>query len=140
MKRRTTAETAVVVQDLAEAIAALTAAASGRHAVAIWSAPAAAITTGAGWFAAVERRARAAVPEARARFILDCADRADLAQEAWREGIAQVCFTGRAAVAQHLADIAAARRAKLHRRRPRGLDEGKELEQRTRRTRRPARS
>jgi hypothetical protein len=86
--------------------------------VAIWSPPAAALDSGVGWFAAIARLARAAHPGAQAVFILDCADRADLVQEAFREGLADACFTGRPAVALRLNDIARKSRARLHRRRP----------------------
>ena len=118
------AATAVIVHDLAEAKAALAAAAETGRMVAIWSAPEAAIFAGTGWFAAVERQARTANPKASARFVLDCGQRADLVQEAFREGIKEACFTGRASLAERLADIAAKSRARLHRRRPRALDLG----------------
>ncbi len=52
------------------------------------------------------RQARAAEPKAKAAFVLDCGDRADLVQDAFREGLAEACFTGRPAVAARLADIA----------------------------------
>src|SRR5438270_2676161 len=113
---------AVVFHDLYQATAALAAAVALGRPIALWSAPAAAIYAGCGWFAAVERRARAARPQASAVFVLDCADRADLVQEAFREGITDVCFTGRPAVAEPLGDIARKSRARLHRRRPRALD------------------
>jgi hypothetical protein len=123
-KRTVAAATAVIVHDLAEAKAALAAAAETGRMVAIWSAPEAAIFAGTGWFAAVERQARTANPKASARFVLDCGQRADLVQEAFREGIKEACFTGRVSLAERLADIAAKSRARLHRRRPRALDLG----------------
>ena len=113
---------AIVVHDLSQAIAALEAASALGRPVTLWSAQGAAIYAGAGWFAAVERRARAAVPKARAKFILDCAKRADLTQEAFRAGIKGACFAGSASVAARLADVAGKRRAKLYRRRPKALD------------------
>ena len=113
---------AIVFHDLAQAVAALSAAAAARRPVALWSAPGAALYLGCGWFAAVERRARAAVPGAAARFVIDCADRADLVQEAFAEGIADACFAGSPALAERLAEIAHKSRARLHRRRPRALD------------------
>lgn len=124
MRKRTAATPAVIVHDLAEAKAALAAAIDIGRPVVVWSAPEAAIYAGVGWFAAVERRARAANPEASARFVLDCGGRADLIQEAFREGIEETCFTGRASLAERLADIATKLRVKLHRRRPRALDLG----------------
>ena len=129
MKRRmATRVAAVVVHDLAEAKAALCAAIESGHPIAIWSAPEAALYAGTGWFAAVERRARAANPGASARFVLDCGERADLVQEAFREGIKETCFTGRASLAERLADIARKSRARLHRRRPRALDLGETID------------
>ena len=112
----------IVIHDLAQAIAALRAAAAARQPVTLWSAEGAGIYAGPGWFAAVERQARAAVSAAKASFILDCAERADLVQEAFRAGIKAACFTGPRRVADKLADIADQQRAALHRRRPRALD------------------
>jgi hypothetical protein len=124
MRRSAAADPAVAVvfHDLAQAIAALSVAAALSEPVALWSAPGAALYLGSGWFAAVERRARAAVPAASARFVLDCAERADMVQEAFAEGIADACFTGPSTLAERLADIAHKSRARLHRRRPRALD------------------
>ena len=123
MKRKAaTPRVAVVIHDLGQAIASLEASAALERPIAVWSASGAGIYAGAGWFAAVERRARASVPEARADFVLDCAERADLTQEAFRAGIRGVCFTGPANVADRLADIAGRWGAKLYRRRPKALD------------------
>src|ERR1041385_751707 len=112
----------IVIHDLDQALAALRAAASLRQAVTLWSAEGAGIYAGAGWFAALQRKARAAVPAAKAGFILDCAERADTVQDAFRAGIADVCFRGPAAVAGKLSDIAGKSGARLHRRRPIALD------------------
>ena len=123
MKKKAAApRAAIVVHDLSQAVAALEASAALARPVALWSASGAGIYAGAGWFAAVERRARASVPGARADFILDCAERADLTQEAFRAGIKGACFTGPAGLAERLVDIAGKWRAKLHRRRPKALD------------------
>ena len=113
---------AVVVHDLVQAAMALAVAASLKEPVAIWSAPRAALELGVGWFAALVRRARESEPRACSVFVLDCGDRADLVQDAFREGLGDACFTGRAAVAARLADIARKSRARLHRKRPRALD------------------
>jgi hypothetical protein len=112
----------IVIHDLAQAIAALSAAAAARKPVTLWSAEGAGIYAGASWFAAVERRARAAVPNAKANFVLDCAERADMAQEAFRAGIKAARFAGPASVAAKLADIARQRHASLYRKRPKALD------------------
>jgi len=121
MKRGTMAK-AVVVHDLGQAEAALAAAAALKQPIAIWSAPEAALRAGVGWFAALARQARATEPKAKAAFILDCGDRADLVQDAFREGLADACFTGRRAVAARLADIARKSKARLHLKRARALD------------------
>jgi hypothetical protein len=115
---------AVVVHDLVQAAMALAVAASLKEPIAIWSAPRAAIELGVGWFAGLMRRAQESEPRARAVFVLDCGDRADLVQDAFREGLGDACFTGRAAVAARLADIARKSRARLHRKRPHALDLG----------------
>src|SRR5579862_5356271 len=112
----------IVIHDLAQAIAALNAAAAAKKPVTLWSAEGAGIYAGAGWFAGVERRARAAVPAAKASFVLDCAERADVTQEAFRTGIKAACFSGVAGVATKLADIARQQRASLYRKRPKALD------------------
>ncbi len=121
-KKAATIGAAIVIHDLGQAVAALEASAALDRPVALWSAAGAGIYAGAGWFAAVERQARASVPEVHAEFILDCAERADLTQEAFRAGIKGACFTGPAAVAERLADIAGKWRARLYRRRPKALD------------------
>jgi len=125
MTRGTMAK-AVVVHDLGQAEAALAAAAALKQPIAIWSAPQAALRAGVGWFAAVARQARATQPKARAAFILDCGDRADLVQDSFREGLSDACFTGRPAVAARLADIARKSKARLHLKRPRALDLAKQ--------------
>jgi hypothetical protein len=125
MTRGTMAK-AVVVHDLGQAEAALAAAAALKQPIAIWSAPQAALRAGVGWFAAVARQARATQPKARAVFILDCGDRADLVQDSFREGLSDACFTGRPVVAARLVDIARKSKARLHLKRPRALDLAKQ--------------
>src|SRR5476651_2180326 len=75
--RRPAEAASIVIHDLAQAIAALKGAATAKKPVSLWSAEGAVIYAGAGWFAALERQARAAVPSARASFVLDCGERAD---------------------------------------------------------------
>ena len=107
---------------LADAEAALAAAAELGLPVTLVSAPSGAAAGGAGWFEAVVRRAAAAFPAVEVTAILDCGDRADLAQAALRQGLKDVCFRGPARVADRLADIAGQRDARLHRRLPPALD------------------
>jgi hypothetical protein len=74
--------------------------------VVIASALDAGIYAGPGWFGAVLRAARAAVPGAQYTALLDCGDDAGAAMAAIRAGIPAVVFTGHADVAARLADIA----------------------------------
>lgn len=113
---------AIIIHELAHARAALAAAAERDVAVELWSAPGAGIYAGAGWFDAVLRAAGNQAPSAVFIGVLDCDDRADLAQAALRQGLQHVCFRGSKAVAARLADIARRADATLHRRRPRALD------------------
>ncbi|MFI4988238.1 MAG: hypothetical protein ACHQF3_12430 [Alphaproteobacteria bacterium] len=121
-RRKTGAEPrAVVIHSLAEAKAALAAAAAKDVQVELWSAPGASAYAGAGWFKAVLEAAGQAVPAARFSAVLDCADLAGHALGAFRIGIRAVCFTGTAAVAAKLADIAGREGRRLLRRRPRRM-------------------
>ena len=72
----------------------------------IASAPDGGIYAGPGWFGALLRAARAAVPGAEFAALLDCGDDAGAAMAAIRAGIPVVVFTGHADVAARLADIA----------------------------------
>ena len=65
------------------------------------------IYAGPGWFGAVLRAAREAVPAAQYTALLDCGDDAGAAMAAFRAGIEAIVFTGRPDVAARLADIAA---------------------------------
>ena len=96
----------IVVHSLAQAIAALKAAAQAGRAVVLASAPGAGSYVGPGWFGAVIDAAREAVPDAQFAAVLDCGDDIGGAQAAIRSEIAGVVFIGRADVARRLADIA----------------------------------
>jgi len=68
------------------------------------------------------------VPAAQSTALLDCGDDAGAAQAAIRAGIEGVIFTGRADVAERLADIAGQRGARLMTDRPGAtLDLGSEF-------------
>jgi hypothetical protein len=108
----------IVVHSLAHAVAALSTAAGARRPVTLLSAPDAGISAGPGWFGALVAAARAAVPAAECSMILDCGDDAGAAQGAIRAGIEGILFTGRADVAERLADIASQRDARLLTARP----------------------
>jgi acyl-CoA reductase-like NAD-dependent aldehyde dehydrogenase len=96
----------------------LSVAAEAGRPVLIASAPDAGISAGPGWFGAVLRAARAAVPAARCTALLDCGDDAGAAMAAIRAGIPAVVFTGHADVARRLADIAVQAGARLITERP----------------------
>jgi hypothetical protein len=113
---------AVVVCDLQQARAALQAGHELGVPVALLSLPHGAASVGAGWFKAVVESAQAAFPAAAARAILDCGDRPDLAQAAFRHGLKDVCFSGPPAVRRKLAEIAAQFGARLHPHRPPALE------------------
>lgn len=96
----------IIVHSLAHAVAALSAAAAAGRPVTLASAPDAGIYAGPGWFGALVAVARDAVPAAECTVLIDCGDDAGAAQAAIRAGIEGIVFTGRADVAERLADIA----------------------------------
>ena len=108
----------IIIHSLAHAIAALSAAAEAGRPVTLASAPDAGISAGPGWFGALVAAARDAVPAAQSAVLIDCGDDAGAAQAAIRAGIEGVIFTGRADVAERLADIAQQRGARLLTARP----------------------
>jgi hypothetical protein len=117
----------IIIHFLAHAVAALSAAVAGRP-VTLASAPDAGIYAGPGWFGALIAAARDAVPAAQSTTLIDCGDDAGAAQAAIRAGIEGVIFTGRADVAERLADIARQRGVRLLTKRPAAaLDLGTEF-------------
>ena len=108
----------IIVHSLAQAVAALSAAAEAGQPVTLASAPDAGIYAGPGWFGALVAAARAAVPAARCAVLLDCGDDAGAAQAAIRAGIEGIIFTGLADLAERLIDIAGQRGARLLTARP----------------------
>ncbi len=108
----------LIIHSLAHAIAALSAAAEAGRPVTLASAPDSGIYAGPGWFGALVAAARAAVPAAQCAALIDCGDDAGAAQAAIRAGIEGIIFTGRADVAERLADIAAQAGAELLTARP----------------------
>lgn len=109
MRRR-----AVLVHDIADARAALGAAAALGVPVILVSPPSGAAALGPGWWQAAIDLARADYPEADCTAILDCGARADLVQAALRIGLRDLCFRGPRATARKLAEIAAHCGATLH--------------------------
>src|SRR5215207_9808568 len=103
---RAAAHPIIVVHSLTHAVAALGAAAEAGRRVVLASAPDAGIYAGPGWWGALVTAAREAVPAAQFTAVLDCGDDAGAAQAAIRAGSEAIVFTGRADVAERLADIA----------------------------------
>jgi len=103
----------IVVHSLAQAIAALRAAAQAGQTVLLVSAPGAGSYVGPGWFGAAIDAAREVVPNAQFSALLDCGDDIGAALAAIRSEIEGVVFTGRSDVAQRLADIACQHGARL---------------------------
>lgn len=113
---------AVVIHEIADARAALAAAAALRVPVLLLSAPSGAASLGAGWWQALVRRMTVEYPDVQFTALLDCGTRADLAQAALRQGLSDLCYRGPAATARRLSDIADQLGARLVRRRPKALD------------------
>jgi len=104
---------AVIVHSLADARAALAAAAALGVPVTLASAPGAAAYAGPGWFKEMTALAAAELPQAACEAVIDCAERPGDVLLALRLGLRQVRFTGKTAVARKLAAIAAQHGATL---------------------------
>ncbi|HWA44793.1 MAG TPA: hypothetical protein VHA10_16365 [Hypericibacter adhaerens] len=113
---------AVLVRHLDDATVTLEVARALKRPVTLLSPDAAALWLGPGWLVAVAKEAAKTAPGAKCRMLLDCADRADLAQAALRDGTDAILFTGSARIAAKLADIATSYRATLLRKRPPALE------------------
>jgi hypothetical protein len=113
---------AFVILDLDQGLAALAAAAlCGRPVTLITPADAGA-WLGPDWTASLSRHLRGRSPKSGFRLILDCGTRQALAHEALRRGAEGICFTGPAAGATALGEVAAAAGAVLLTRRPSACD------------------
>lgn len=115
-------ERIVIVHSLAQARAALAAAATLGCSLTLASPPAAAAYVGPAWFQQMIVLAAADFPEVELRAVLDCGDRAGDVLAALRQGIEWVHFTGRRPVAAKLAALAEQQGAVLLTGRLRGLD------------------
>ncbi|MDJ0950476.1 MAG: hypothetical protein QNJ94_16310 [Alphaproteobacteria bacterium] len=122
MTARRDAAKAIIVHDLAQARAAVAAAAAHGRPITLWSPPGAAAYLGASYFLSLVAAARADHPTAEVDAVLDCADDAGWVLAALRRGVAGVCFHGTDRVAAKLADIAGQYGATLHRAAPDALD------------------
>jgi acyl-CoA reductase-like NAD-dependent aldehyde dehydrogenase len=115
----------IVVHSLAQAVAALNAAAAAGRPIVLASAPEAGLYAGPGWWRELVAMAGAAVPAARFSAMLDCGDGAGAALAAIRAHVEGAIFTGHAEVARRLADIAAQHGVRLVTRRlAAGIDLG----------------
>ena len=113
---------AVVVHDLAQAEAALAAAAALEAPLMLVSAEGASATLGPLLFRALVEQARRAHPEVALEVLFDCAEQPGHAAAALRAGFTKVRFGGRRRAAEALVAIAAATGAELVARRPKALD------------------
>jgi hypothetical protein len=111
---------AIVVHSLAHSVAALQAAAEAEKPVLLLSAVDAGLSAGAGWWREMIAAARDSVPSSpsEADALLDCGDDAGAAQAALRAGVEAIVFSGRADIAERLADIARRRGSRVCRARP----------------------
>jgi hypothetical protein len=113
---------AVTVHSLAQAVAALGAAARAETGIVLLSAPGAAAYAGPAWFAEVLAVAAAEAGTAPAAAYLDCGPRPGDALAALRAGVPGVIFTGRTRFAGKLRALAHARGAAFRTERPDSLD------------------
>ncbi len=97
----------IIVHGLGHATAALTAARAQNSPVTIASAVGAVRSGGAGWWRELAAQAHAAVPDATAKWVLDCADEAGMALAALREGVAAVALETDPSVWSRVSQIAA---------------------------------
>lgn len=91
----------------------------------LYSAEGAGAYAGAGWFQAVAAAARTDYPTAQCEAILDCGTHAGLALAALRAGCPAVVFRGPLAQRRKIAEVAAARGARLDSGTPGALDLGR---------------
>lgn len=96
----------MVVHDLAQAQAALRAAAESGTAVILDTPPDAARAWGAPYFLSLVAAARATHPDARFDAILDCGEASGLALDALRRGVRRLRLTGPEEMVARVADIA----------------------------------
>ena len=113
---------AITVHWLAQAEAALSAAAAAGRPVTLLSAPLAVFSIGPLYFREMVRLARERVPQAESLAVLDCGGAAGRALEALHGGVEAVVFTGSGPACHALAEIAAKSGARLLLRRPESLD------------------
>jgi hypothetical protein len=119
---------AILVQDLAQARAAATAASDLGVALTLASAPGAAAYLGPGWARALAKTLAHDYPQVALTLILDCGDRPGLVLAALRLGLRDLRFTGRKQAADKLAEIAMAQGARLNTGKLRTLDLAREAD------------
>jgi hypothetical protein len=101
-----TDQPAITVRDWAETRAALQTARSQGRAVFLCSPPGAAAWLGAGYWAALQDKARGEFPDVAFTLALDCGDRAGDVMAALRAGVAVSLFRGPAETLAKLQDMA----------------------------------
>jgi len=116
---------AVIIHSIDHARAALAAATRLNHPIVLYSAAGAVAYAGAGWFQAVIAAARADYPTAQCEAILDCGTHAGLALAALRAGCPAIVVRGPSAQRRKIAEVAAARGARLDAGTPDALDLGR---------------
>jgi len=109
------ASTVTTWDDVTSALAALP---NDQDPIELWSPPGAAEVQGVLWFAALQRSLAAQFPARRATIVLDCGDRADLAVDALRAGLAGVALAANADLGRKVGEIAAQLGGRLHLRAP----------------------
>ncbi|MBI1777244.1 MAG: hypothetical protein HYR63_18050 [Proteobacteria bacterium] len=90
--------------------------------VSLWSAVGAAAYLGPLYWQALIQRAREAHPRATFIAVLDCAERPGDVLAALRQGLTELSFSGNAATASKLMEIARQKGARLYLERPHALD------------------
>jgi hypothetical protein len=110
----TRTDRAIRIHGLADARAAMTAAADLGVPVLLVSAPGAGCYAGPGWFRALTERLRAEFPQVALTAVLDCADSPGAALAALREGVKDVSLDGPPAVIGRVAAIAEATGCRSH--------------------------
>ena len=112
----------VVAHSLSHALAAAAAAVEAGVGLELISTPGCGHAAGTGWFCALGDLVAQRYPDLAVRLTLDCADDAGIVLGAFRRGLRSVVFTGNAAAAARLGDIAARSGAVVHRDRPMAID------------------
>lgn len=113
---------AVIVHDLAQALAAAAAAEAAGRPLVLLTPEQGLFAQGPGFWAALQRRLGSERPKAPVRLLVDCDDAPGLAQAAQRCGLRWLVFRGEGPAAERLAALLATAGGRLERRPPPALD------------------